>query len=333
MNRRTPSADLLNRYQLNLCTPEERKWVDDWYAGLNLETDEVFTEENQEDLFKKIDFRIKASEETTWIPQKRPGTLWLYASGIAASLLLTLGFLYYQTKSGTTGAMPQEAMVVFTNQKKQIIRYELPDKSILWITPGSKVQHPATFENKPTRHVLFTGEAFFEVTKNPKKPFEIHSGNLKTVVLGTSFNIRAHPKDQHYQVSVVTGQVAVSAANHTDNSKALLLKPQQQATFVPATSALTRDNLRAKKYENDPWQPVSLTFDDTRLDEIVKRLQQTFKVNIALANPVMKNCILKVDFNQQNLPEILEIINTLLGSTYEINDDNIILSGEGCLDQ
>ncbi|MNL81759.1 hypothetical protein D3C87_2089610 [compost metagenome] len=66
------------------------------------------------------------------------------------------------------------------------------------------------------------------------------------------------------------------------------------------------------------------------MSEVANRLQQTFRIKIEFANPHIKKCRLKVDFNNQRLPEILEMIETLLGTTYEIEGDKVTLKGEGC---
>jgi len=329
MNIKTPSSDLLKRYLANNCTPAEQEIVDDWYKTLQLPTDEKFTEKDQQLLFSRIENQIADIHPLS--SRKNPfQNWWVYAGGIAAMVILSLGFLYYTSKTaGQQQISVIEHPVIIINTQKKALRYELPDHSIIWLQPEASLEHPKTFDSK-TREISFSGEAFFDITKNPDQPFIIKSGKLKTVVLGTSFNIKANRNDSNYQVSVVTGSVSVSASDGQKDTETVLLKPRQQATFSTATNGLTLNTLENKNTDIEPWQPVSLTFDDTRLSDIITRLQKTFRVKISLANPAMKDCVLKVDFNSQNLPEILEMLNTLMVSTYEIKGENIILSGEGC---
>ncbi|MCE6989690.1 FecR family protein [Dyadobacter sp. CY323] len=330
MINKTPSPELLRKYLANECTDSELRFVDEWYRTLHLQSGEEFTENDEEKLLLRI--RDQISDQET-VVEKTPGRVinWkVYLSGIAAALILSLGFLYYNLGSQTqpvSSGIGAEVPVKMVNLQKKIVRYELPDNSIVWIQPGASIEHPRSFNGKGTREVKFEGEGFFNVAKDRDHPFIIHSGRLKTEVVGTSFNVRANRDEKTYQVSVVTGSVSVSSE---DQDEKVLLKPSQQAVFEPATNDLRMANLDIKKNNNETWQPVSLTFDDVPLQEITERLQKIFRVKISITNPVLKQCVIKVGFDHQNLPEILEMINTLLGSTYEIDGDHIVLSGEGC---
>lgn len=331
MSKLTPSSQILKRYLANDCSDDERKMVDDWYASMHHHSDEVFSEDDQKALFSRIEDQIVVEENHLVIHHRTKSRWWKYAGGIAAALLLSLGIHFYNLPQKTHDSIA-EMQVQIKNDLNKILRYELPDKSIIWLQPGSSIEHPRSFEASANRQIKFNGEAFFDITKNPKQPFVIESGKMKTVVLGTSFNIKAHQNDAEYQVSVVTGKVSVSAMTEGKEAETILLQPQQRAVFQTTTNDLTFHTIENKKSNIEHWQPVSLTFDDAPLGDIVTRLQKTFGTKISLANPAMANCVLKVDFNQQNLPEILEMLNTLLGSTYELREDNITLLGDGCND-
>ena len=93
---------------------------------------------------------------------------------------------------------------------------------------------------------------------------------------------------------------------------------------------MTVDVSRDNEIIDENWQSVSLVFDETPMSEVADRLQNTFRIKIEFANPAIKKCRLKVDFNNQKLPEILGMIETLLGTTYEIDGEKVILKGEGC---
>ena len=68
-----------------------------------------------------------------------------------------------------------------------------------------------------------TGEAFFEVSENPHKPFIVRSGNITTTALGTSFNISNFPNDERITVSLATGKVKVEEVNILSDLKEPLL--------------------------------------------------------------------------------------------------------------
>jgi transmembrane sensor len=331
MANQKPSSRLLEKYLAHECSNSEREIVDAWYQSLLLHSEETFSDNDEDRLYLQIRDQISLDSANLQKPIKIRTSWWVYASGIAAALILAVGFLYLKPTLGPLLPVSArtESAVKMTNAGKMVFRYTLPDLSVVWLQPGATVEHARSFDGREKREIRFEGEGFFEVTRDVKHPFIIQSGKLKTEVLGTSFNIKANKNDLTYRVSVVSGSVAVSTSD-PDQAATILLKPQQQAVFETTTNNLSLNNLKTKKSDVETWQPVSLRFDDAPLSAIVTRLQKTFHVKIDIANPVLKDCELKVDFDKQNLPEILEMINALLGSTYEINGDTITLSGEGC---
>ena len=312
MNK-TPSQNLLQKYLTNSCTDSERRFVDEWYRSLQLESEEKFTSGDEERLLGRIKNQMAETEQHRDKPLRINNNWWVYAVGIAAILILSLGFLYYNPlseKSETADQISSSATVKKINTEKKPVRYLLPDQTVVWLQPGASIEHATSFDGKPKREITFEGEAFFNVSKDKNHPFIIHSGKLNTEVVGTSFNVRANRNDITYQISVVTGSVAVSSDNPDEK---VLLKPSQQAVFVTTTNNLTMKTLESKSTDIENWQPVSLNFDNVPLQEITDRLQKTFRVSIMIKNPNLRQCILKVGFDQQNLPEILEMINALLG--------------------
>ena len=332
MNPKLPSSEILKKYLANQCSEQERAMVDAWYQQLNSEAGETFSSSDEENLYERIQSQISETEiihEPQVLPLRK---FRIYAA--AAVAVLCLGFVYTFSRKPQTNLaakMPADsAWITFNNDKKKIIRYTLPDHSFVWLQPGAAVSHPLSFHTKTNREIRFHGEGFFDVTRDAKHPFVIYCGDLKTQVLGTSFNVKANENESTYKVSVVTGSVAVSTPSAENKIQQVVLKPEQQAIFEKATNNMTVNTVKNNKTNNENWQSVSLVFNETPMSEVANRLQQTFRIKIEFANPHIKKCRLKVDFNNQRLPEILEMIETLLGTTYEIEGDKVTLKGEGC---
>src|SRR5207248_3097180 len=88
----------------------------------------------------------------------------------------------------------------------------LPDSSTVVLHAGSRLLFPEAFSVN-TREVTLVGEAYFDIVHREAQPFIIHTGQLKTTVLGTAFNIRAYDSSQEVMVSVTKGRVRVESGN------------------------------------------------------------------------------------------------------------------------
>lgn len=327
MKRPPLPPETLRKYLAHECSDEERLLVNEWYQQLDEPADEPFTDADQDRLYNRIRSYLSELRKNDE-PATPVYSLWHYIGRIAAVLVVGLGLLYFlyqkpdrvvEQSGGAT-----DGWVTFTNARHKIVRYQLPDSSVVWLHPNAEIRIPQSFQK---REVLFSGEGFFEVKRDPSRPFVIHTGDLQTKVLGTSFNVRAIPGEGSFKVSVATGSVEVSDVKKKER---VVLKPEQEVVFEPKSMHLEVQKVEEKAGNKELWQSASLVFNDTPMTEVAERLMQTFHVKIGFADDGLADCRLKVDFTDQRLPEILEMIDTLLGSTYRIDGDSITLTGQGC---
>ena len=326
--RKPPLApETLKKYLSNECSDEERRLVNEWYQQLDEPADEPFTDADQDRLYNRIRTylaELRKSDE----PATRVYGLWHYIGRIAAVFVVGLGILYFlyrkpdrvaEQSSGAT-----DGWVTFKNARHKIVPYLLPDSTVVWLHPDAEIRISQSFQK---REVLFSGEGFFDVKRDPSRPFVIHTGDLQTKVLGTSFNVRAVRGEATFKVSVATGRVEVSDVKKKER---VVLKPEEEVVFEPESMHLAVQKVEEKATDKELWQSASLVFNDTPMTQVAERLMQTFHVKIGFADDGLADCRLKVDFTDQRLPEILEMIDTLLGSTYRIDGDSITLKGQGC---
>lgn len=321
------SPEILRKYLANECTAEEYRLVNDWYRQLDLPADEPFTEADSDRLYLRIKSYLsdlRNSDE----PARPSLPFWHYAGRIAAILVVGLGLLYFlyqkPVRMGQERVATGVSWVTFTNTKRKIVPYLLPDSTVVWLHPHAQIRRAEPFA---IREVAFSGEGFFDVKPDAARPFVIRSGEMQTKVLGTSFNIRAIPGEATFKVSVATGRVEVSDVK---KHEAVVLKPAQEAVFESNSRHLEVQTVPEKHSEKELWQSASLVFNDAPMSEVADRLTRTFDVKIGFEDDGLADCRLRVDFTNQRLPEILEMIDTLLGSTYHIDGDQITLKGQGC---
>ena len=329
---------LLQKYLENQCTDAEKELVENWYASLNGQRnyldklDEKEQYNLQRETFAHIKSRIQENGETN-VSKQFP---WRWISGIAASLILAFG-LYINLQKPDNIIISKLAepetdrpgkVLLFTNLEPRIVMHKLPDGSTVWMHAEASIRYPEKFD-VDKRVVAFSGEGFFDITKDKSRPFSIQSGEMVIKVLGTSFNVNATVAKKVFQISVVTGSVEVSAPDKQQKGQLVVLKPQQQVLFETQSKRLIVSSipLTGKK---EIYQPITVTFKDTPLNQVLTQLQKKFNVEIHLANPEIATCQVSADFEQQSLPVIMEMLCTTLDAHYTMSERVIKISGVPC---
>lgn len=234
----------------------------------------------------------------------------------AVIFMITAGFILYNTGKNAYQTYADSLLTEFvTTTNREAIT--LSDGSVITLNANSALKYPEAFP-VAGREVYLTGEAFFEVAKDPAKPFIIHTGNIITQVVGTSFNI--HASDTSIIVSVATGSVHVSDGSTTEQ-----LKPYEKVTYRQKAFVKTSTNLSELA-----WTDRTLKFENTPLEQVIKKLQQHYEVKIILENVALTKCTLTGKFTNEPLDAVLQAMEYSLGTHASQLNDTITLSGTGC---
>jgi transmembrane sensor len=328
---------LLEKYLLDQCTEEEKALVEAWYASLKGETryldhlPDAEAQEIHDDTFRNINAELKpASEEPARMLH------WRWITGLAASVLLVLGLYFINpfkktpqlTVTEQLGEKGADDLTRFANEGHRIIIHHLPDGSSVSMHPDAVITYPKNFDDDK-RLVAFTGEGFFDITKDKTRPFMIQSGEMVIRVLGTSFNVKAPVAQKVFQVDVVTGTVEVTTPGTEKKPQQVILKPKQQALFEIASGRLISQHIpdQARK---EIYEPVSIVFEETPLNNAIQQLEKRFNVSISLSNPEISRCSVTANFESQPLAGILEMLCTTLEASYTISGKSILISGTPC---
>ena len=170
----------------------------------------------------------------------------------------------------------------------------LEDGSTVELREGSRLNQTVNTLNRNTREVALEGEAFFDITSNPNKPFIIHTGRVKTTVLGTAFAIKALPDETSITVTVTKGKVKVE-----DGARLLAtLEANQQFTYNIDSEHAQEKWIDA---ENEvAWRSHDLIFRNIPFDNIVKRLAEVYEVTIVLETEELKRRRLTASFDDRD---------------------------------
>jgi transmembrane sensor len=331
-------ADLLKKYLAGDCSAEEIAVVNEWYEASNAQPDHLASlSEDQNELIRQRMLRaiLKDAElaETAVKPVSSVRTLFSgnWAKLLAAAVLLFLiktavQQIYTYSPAGNTSTVKERHIV---NQTNTIYKQVLPDNSVVWLSPQSTLTFPEKFAAK-SRNVKMSGGCYFEVTKNPQRPFIIQSGRVVTKVWGTSFKID-DSNSSIATVTVVTGKVSVRRNNRSEENISpvmgadeVLLLPHQKVTYQQRSNTLQTSKV-TETASLQLYQHVNLSFTNIKLSQIVQVLSKTYKSDIKIDSTINGNMLMNADFNGLNLPEVLETLQTSLKVSYAIQNETITL--------
>jgi len=293
----------------------------------------------------ELEFEVNRILHTTEANKKvgfNPFTYRLNWISVAATILIFLGIGWgiarknNQPQSVKTyrqyiSAVP-EPLKEIINENTSALSVKLPDGSKVRLMPKSRISYAEKFINNRKREIYLSGEAFFEVEKDPQNPFFVYANGLLTRVVGTSFLIRAI--DANVEVLVSSGKVTVLPMKdlemQQDKNTELLLTPNQQAFFS------TKDNLISKSIVTAPVEidkeavEPDFVFDNQPIGDVFLILEKVYGIPIVYDEAAMRNCFLRVELSNEPFFTKLDIVCKTIGAQYQVRDGQIIVSSEEC---
>jgi len=247
---------------------------------------------------------------------------WRRRLSYAAIWIVLIGFIAaYGIKHFTT--VKQQPDLVYqetVNPNGQRAKVLLPDGSHVYLGAGSKLSYPGQFADS-TREVRLEGEAFFEVTKNPEKPFIIHTQTVRTTVLGTSFRVAAFSA-KPIEVEVATGKVRVDdfAGNHPQSLA--VLTPGQKLSYTSGHPVLGEIEVT----DVQQWKNARLVFDNKSLREIAADLERWYDIRIDFQNELKSQEKISVVL-QADMPlnKIMKVLSSTAHFKFQIKDRKVIV--------
>lgn len=179
----------------------------------------------------------------------------------------------------------------------------LPDGTLVYLNSASSLTYPASF-NGDTRNVSLKGEAYFEVSKDPKKRFIVSTPhNTRVEVLGTHFNLEAYENKNHVLATLLEGKV--NFIYHRENkTKGVFLNPGNKVIYDAETSDVKL--LRTSGVCETGWTKGKIILENTPLEEALRQLGKHFHADFVIANPKLKEYSFTGVFANQSLERVLD---------------------------
>ncbi len=281
-------------------------------------------------------------------PPSRPGRRLLYLSAFTV-IVAFFGIYLYQAlkpaKATDLSASSPEA-----NSKNEIItqngsktHINLPDGSSVWLNAGSSLNYDKTFGNGQ-REVSLSGEAFFDVTRNPQQPFIIQTPQVVIRVLGTSFNVKSYPLERKTETSLIRGSLEVKIRNRQDEK--FILKPNEKLVVTSEevneearkkTQVLAKEPIvslsKVNYYERmdnivieTAWVENKLIFDNEPLSDIAASMERWYNVEISFMDPGKEQLRFTGAFENETIQQALEALSINREFKFFIQGNKIIIT-------
>ncbi len=270
------------------------------------------------------------------------------AVGLFSAIIIiavTFGFLKNKENApivvSEKGSALKNEVVVKRGSNTQ---FKLPDGSTVWLNAGSKLNYDKINESG-VREVYLSGEGYFDIVRNSKRPFIIHTSTIDIKVLGTQFNVKAYPDDKTVETSLIHGSVEVVVKSRPEEK--YLLKPNQKLVLmneaygiktVKEQRILTANipivTIKKLSYINGDtsaietsWIKNKLSFEDESFTDLAKRLERWYDVEIKFRNSELAEEFFSGSFETETLKRALEAIrfSNNFRFNYKIEGKNVLI--------
>lgn len=317
----TELDQLIDRYIQDSCSPDEKRLLEIWFenqaANAHWKWESLSSKFAAErELKLKIDRAIQQPVHKTVFK--------LPIRSLAASLLLaTLSCLALYLIPGTNLFFSRLNYHTLVVPKGKIFSVSLADGSTVILNSSTIIKYPGTFKSNLRELILVSGEAWFDIAPDKNKPFTVISGDIKTRVLGTAFNVRDYDFLEDVVVTVERGRVEVSAINNLSDG-AILLLPNEQVSVNKRKPNLRKIAVNSESFVK--WKTGGINFENDLLSTVAKLLEEKYKISIRISDKAYAEKRLTASFEStDSMYDILTAVANALEMQYTTAGRTILL--------
>ncbi|GAB3687770.1 FecR family protein [Spirosoma flavus] len=272
------------------------------------------------------------STHTTFVRQ-----LWQWGRWAAAAAVIGVVVWWQTDQVNSSQYVPAtERYVIQQNDQEwkivknvtgQSLVVLLPDNSSVLLSTGSQIRFHKQ-DNHNLREVYLQGEGFFEVAKNPAKPFLVYTSSLTTKVLGTSFQVRSFAKESSAVVKVKTGRVSVTPVDSPDQT--VLLVKDEQLNLETRTEKVVKREIVTSKESSSAIINQQFSFEFTPVPDVFDQLESSYHMPIQYDRQLLTNCTFTGQLNDVPFLEKIRLICLTIEAKFEIVNNQLIIQSHGC---
>ncbi|HEY5469452.1 MAG TPA: FecR domain-containing protein [Bacteroidales bacterium] len=234
----------------------------------------------------------------------------LSAAATVACLIAIGGLSLWITGRKSFQQITVASTTVSTHQgeKAHII---LADSTEIILNSESTLRYDGQYNIKD-RLVKFTGEAFFDVSTNPEKPFVVQLDKMKIYATGTRFNVFSFGNEDRVETTLEEGAITVSIKG----KESIDVKSGQQVVYFVKSGKVIVHEVAIDTYTS--WKENKLRFNDTPFEEVLRRIGRKYNVKFEITNPDLLNLKYTATFIDESIEEVMQMLKTVSPITYKI---------------
>ncbi|MEX2232087.1 MAG: FecR family protein [Cyclobacteriaceae bacterium] len=313
----------VHRYRIN--DGEMKEEIASILAGITEDRDE------DDNKTKIIDTR-SGSTFSSWVARAASVTILIIAGWYGIRYFIAPD--QNNVSINETEISPDNYMIERVNKSSEPLLISLPDNSSILLSQNSVLRYPSLFKGD-SRNIFLEGTAFFEVTRDPDKPFYVNAGKIIAKVLGTSFEISTDQSGKQISVIVKSGTVSIYSntgqnEKHRDSQPNVILTRHEQFILKDEVSQVQHTRLDSVSIEALKVPDTYLKFTATAATEVFRALARAYGVQINFESAEIGECSVTASFTDEPFPLKLELICRSIGVKYEIVNDQVTITGNGC---
>lgn len=331
MNTNFDINELIVRKFSGETTPEENKIIENW-VNESQENKDFFNDLNDiwhssgssnssEEEYDVEQAIINFIQRTHVAKEKEIQKIQIFhILGYAAMFILALAIPFTYWIAQKPNPVSDSTTTVFCafGDKTSII---LPDSSKVWLNSGSKITFSNNFKNG-SRQLYLEGEGYFSVKKDIDNPFFVNTANLNVKVLGTEFNLKAYSDEEDVAVTLVSGSLQVKNEESVE-----MINPGQKLLYKKDDHTITVENLTDLAPDTE-WTDGRLVFRNTSLEELEKKLERWFDVEIEFADETVKGRRFSGTLERESILEVISYFGISQYVDYNIKGNVITIFSE-----
>ena len=249
-------------------------------------------------------------------PRRNPYKLTaLLCAAACLAAVVMLGVTLLKDRS-----VASEALCHIHTEKGQRVSMTLPDGTRVWLNSDSELSFPS-FDQAVSRDVYLSGECYFEVAKDPGKPFTVHTGVYDVTAVGTAFNVRAYQADETVKTTLIEGEVQVSGSGIDTR-----LLPDESVTYFrdKGNYAKLRSDL---SYYDVLWHGNELVVaPGTTLEQLARILERNYNFQFRFSDDKIKGYTFEGVIKNSQFTNVLDVICLSAPVTYKMEGDYVVFS-------